>query len=349
MNKRARGAAYGRRYPPWVKGNDRLDHCRSQRQQGVALLVALVILAAALALVTGMVGTGRIAHARAVQAIRAEQAAQLLHGLELWALQMLRDRQNLQRYDTAASLSALVMPPVPVPGGTVSGRLLPADGCFNVNRLALPAEAQAATAALGRLLNAGNAPVALAPLIRDAIDLDSDVSPGGAESAAWLGFARRTPPDRAIVDLTELSPLAAITGFDPAQLAGSLCALPAEAATNLNLAGAAFWRSLAETIDEPAAARLTAKAISGFTDFAAVTQAFDELGLELPDLGCCALRSSVFFAEANIEVDGVNFRFTSLLEANPDRTRVIARGVSRPRQPQGGAEGAETPSTLPGR
>src|SRR5690606_7233082 len=95
---------------------------RSQR--GVALIVALLVLALATVLIAAIIDDGESALARTRNALRAEQTWQLHLGLEAWAgLMLRRDEEQRPGVDTFDDFWAQPLPPIEVPGGRVQGRL----------------------------------------------------------------------------------------------------------------------------------------------------------------------------------------------------------------------------------
>ena len=92
------------------------------RQRGVALLVALLVVAIAVILVAALLDRGELALARTRNVLRGEQAEAYALGLDAYAAQVLVATANITGPDTNASPWATPLPAQEVPGGNGRGR-----------------------------------------------------------------------------------------------------------------------------------------------------------------------------------------------------------------------------------
>ena len=176
----------------------------SSRQRGAALLIALLAVALASLLAMNLVEHSQHNLARTEALVNAERSWQYASGMHALALDWIEQAEQAQDAGSGRLVDPVVngrwSPPLPIPGGSVTGRVLDLSGRFNLNLLASPEpeEAQAARLALDRLLA--------------SLNLDRDLA---EEISAWVrggGSTRYTqnqpPYQRAglpMIDLTELS------------------------------------------------------------------------------------------------------------------------------------------------
>lgn len=299
-----------------------------QRQRGVALLLAILAVALALILVASLLDRGELARGRAQTQWRAEQSWQLLLGLEAWASDILRrDAQASGGVDHPGSAWRQPMPPIDVPGARIGGRLIDLGGCFNLNALHVAGQDDAlAIARFERLLRVLGLDVAIAAKAADWIDADSQVRNGGAEDVQLLqSQPAGRAANQAFVDVSELRALPGIDAAVFQRLAPFVCALPSDHAINLNSAPPEIWMALDDAIGQGEARRLSREGQARYNTLDAIDQ---ELGrLDLPFLQQAGLTTRTIYvlAEAEIEADGLPFRYTSLLHRGAQGARVVWR------------------------
>ena len=236
------------------------------RQDGVALLTALLVLAIASAAAVGMVWHQQFDIRRTENLMHAAQAWEHALGGEFWARGLLQEDASddgSRMVDELQEDWAQPLPPTPIEGGVVAGRIFDLQARFNLNGLAPPAagndrEQQDPVAALRleafrRLLALLELDPAAADAVVDWIDADGDARfPGGAEDAEYLAM---DPPYRAANrPFAETGELRLVRGIDDKAfdlLAPLVSALPDAAATiNVNTAPALVLRCIDGAIDE---------------------------------------------------------------------------------------------------
>jgi general secretion pathway protein K len=319
------------------------------RQRGVALLVALLVVALATILVAALLDRGELGAARTRNLLRGEQAEAYAQGLELYAEQVLLLADQQGGPDTNASPWALPLPPQPVPGGVIGATMRDRNGCFNLNNL-LPADE-------------GGNPAVWQPVFEhllDALGVDSALAP---DVVAWLDPAPAAidnsylaqavpyrPAHRAFAHVSELRLVRGVGGEVYARLAPHVCALPPGTRINVNTAsvpvlqallgpgtsaavaqnlwqnGAAHWQGIGQGDDFPnALARLQVPVPAGLTALANV-------------------KSGWFLARGDIVLDGVPFTFFSLIDRDTlsvvERSRGADDVLAGPALPASGANGS---------
>jgi general secretion pathway protein K len=284
------------------------------RQRGVALLAAIVVIALATVLVVGLLDRGEQSRARTRNVLRAEQTWQLAHGVELWAASVLRrDLEQSRGLDARGEAWGQPMPPIALPGGTLTGQLRDITGCLDLNRLGVDASANTQLQRLRRLLLVLKRDPDLAEAIADFIDADNDPRPRGAEDAVYL---RRQPAYRAANRaLFHLSELRLVQGVD-----GETFAL-----LNLNFASPQVWMSLDEAITENFARQLWRDGQARFASPEAVRSELDQLGVPLFDASDLGTETQWFALDAELDVDGLPFQYAVLLRREERGVRSWAR------------------------
>jgi general secretion pathway protein K len=303
------------------------------RQRGVALLTAVLIVAVAALLIAMIVDQGGVALARTRNLMRAEQADALALGMEDWAFDLLRrDAANDPGRDARSDLWAQPLPPTPVQGGQIAGRMVDQNGCFNLNNLVVAGQhVETELRRFRRLLEVLELDPEISLAVVDWVDPDAQPELRGAEDTAYLGLrpAYRAA-NRPFAHATELRLVRGIDGAAWSRLAPHVCALPAPSALNVNTAGVPLLMALDPRISEPIARRLARDGVaqySGLTEFESELQALD---LAAVDLSGVDVQSNYFLARADVELDGLPFTYTSLLLREPGRLRVLARWRGSP-------------------
>lgn len=306
-----------------------------RRERGVALIMAVLVVALAVVLVAALLDRGEATRARTRNVLRAEQGWQLMLGLEDWAASALRqDREESGDVDSREDLWAQPLPPIDLPQARINGRLRELGGCFNLNALHVGGQDNPrAVDRFERLLRVLKLDPDIAAQARDWIDDNGQPNAGGAEDMA---LQLRRPPyraaNRAFAHVSELRLLPAVDADVYVTLLPHVCALPANTPMNLNTASAELWMSLSDEIGVRHAQRLARDGRAHYVSIEAVKEEFGKLGLTPLPLATDALlgvNSSYFVVEAEIIADDVPFLYSSLLQRRPEGIRVLARTRGR--------------------
>ncbi|MBF0137545.1 MAG: type II secretion system minor pseudopilin GspK [Magnetococcales bacterium] len=239
--------------------NRRQVHPGRANEQGVALIIALLVVAMASTAIVSLTQTQRIDMRRTENIFSRDQAGFIALGGEIWAKKMLAKDLTEGGLDTLDENWAEKIAPIVLERGVVSGYIEDMEGRFNLNNLIVGGNQSLLD--MGRfrrlLLHQGLSPE-LAYAVADWIDTNGDLGgPGGAEDPDYLGM---DPPYRAanrpLVSTTELR---VIKGFDDEsfqKLAPYVTALPSYTDINVNTASPEILRTLVEDIKDGDVERL---------------------------------------------------------------------------------------------
>jgi len=234
----------------------------ASNQRGVALITAVLIVAI-VATVAAYLGLGQHVRMRQAQNLfdRA-QADAVSTAVYQWAAVTLDEDTRLERskVDALNEPWAQAMPPMPVKGGTVQGRISDAQGRFNVNNLVRNNKPSAADIGVfQRLLFVLGLDPNLSEAVVDWIDSDSQTRPNGAEDTEYLAL---DPPYRAanrpLVSIDELRLIRGFTAEIVKVLRPYVIALPAATSINVNTAPAPVLSALFANLPVAAAEQLVA-------------------------------------------------------------------------------------------
>ncbi|MHB8817244.1 MAG: type II secretion system minor pseudopilin GspK [Steroidobacteraceae bacterium] len=183
------------------------------KQRGVALIIALILVALATILASKLTFDGFLERRRAIGVLAAEQALHFGLGAEALAADVLaQDAQNNASYTTLAAPWAQPTQPLPItpqddpegePIGTLQGALEDMQGRFNLNSLArmsmdvklkTPVQDAQQLAQFQRLLTLVGLEPKWAAIARDWIDAD-DI-PGSPDGAEDQVYTSQMPPYR---------------------------------------------------------------------------------------------------------------------------------------------------------
>ncbi|MEZ5454976.1 MAG: type II secretion system minor pseudopilin GspK [Lysobacteraceae bacterium] len=298
------------------------------RQKGVALLVALLVVALGSVLMMAGIDRAETATARTRNALRAEQAWQMQQALEAWASEVLiQDVLANGEVDSASDSWATPMSPTEIPNGRVQGKLRELGGCLNVNALLRNGQGDSVMQArMQRLLQVLGLPPQLLPQMLDWIDIDSLPRTGGAEDIALLAMTpSRRAANRGLVHVSELRQLPAMNADYWRKLQPFICALPADTGVNLNMAPPELWMTLADGISFQQARQLARDGKANYTNLDAVMAELARLQIGPVAQHGLDVGSHYFVAESAILLDGIPFRFSSLLAREQGGVRVLGR------------------------
>lgn len=201
----------------------------------VAMLVAALGAAVAVSVATAQSQwSAQVAHRR--DQVQAQSIA--LAGVQ-WAREILDADARAGSIDHLGEPWALPLPATPVENGAVEGRIVDAQGLFNVNNLASATQATSARRRFERLCGALGLSSATLATVSDWIDADNATQQGGAEDAWYLAQAQPTVAANApATRFEELSLVRGMTLPAMTKLARFATSLPIDTPLNVNTAPA---------------------------------------------------------------------------------------------------------------
>jgi len=163
----------------------------SGRQRGVALITAVLMVALATMLAVDVGFRGFLDQRRAGTLFALDQAYEVALGAEAWAADFLRKDLQDSQTDHLGEVWARPLPPLPIDGGSVEGRLEDLQGRFNLNNLVNTdgTTNPEAVKQFERILAMLEIEPAWAVAIADWIDQDTQPGfPDGAEDTVYTGL-----------------------------------------------------------------------------------------------------------------------------------------------------------------
>lgn len=234
-----------------------------RQQQGVALIVVLLIFALASLIAIQMSSRLQIDVQRTENLLALDKGAVYARSAEAYAMALLPDL--LKNNPQARTLTQQDLPPYPVEEGVLKVAIEDLSGRFNLNWLRLGESNDANSpyiAAFRRFLVAlkVNDAEALDLAVATADWLDEDEETTGVAGAESQFYLSLTPPYRtgnqALKDVTELMLVRGMTPELFARIKPFICALPPESKLNLNTASSAVLLSLGEKVNQDQISRL---------------------------------------------------------------------------------------------
>jgi len=227
---------------------------RTNRERGVALITAVLMVALATMLAVDVGFRGFLDQRRSGTLFALDQGLQIALGAEAWAADFLkRDLQDSQT-DHFGETWARPLPPLPIEGGTVEGRLEDMQGRFNLNNLIHTDGTPNPTAVkqLERILAMLEIEPNWATAMADWIDQDTQPGfPDGAEDTVYTGM---DPPHLAAnMPITRVSELLVLPSFGAeryARLRPYVSALPVGTPLNVCTAPGVVLDALSEDARE---------------------------------------------------------------------------------------------------
>lgn len=301
------------------------------RQRGVALLVALLVVAIAVILVAALLDRGELALARTRNVLRGEQAEAYALGLDAYAAQVLTATHGTSTDpDTNASPWAVPLPAQSVPGGVIAASMRDLNGCFNLNNLAPPIGSPPAwgPAAWGSTFGALLSALQLDARLNDAVQGWLDQARIHDEENFYLAQA---VPYRArgglFAHVSELRLVRGVTSEVYARLAPHVCALPPGTKININTATVPVLMAVLGTT-QALAERLWSGGHANYQGIDELTTAAGIPAASVPSQ-LIDVRSDYFLLRGDIALDEVPFTTWSLIEYRQGSAaggvRVLAR------------------------
>ena len=220
------------------------------KENGVALITVMLILALATVLAVSMSSRQQLDIHRSANVINFEQAFQYILGAESWGKQILKRDFVDNKIDSFNDDWATVLPPLPIEGGQMSGKLEDLQARFNVNNLVLDGKPQKLYVdRFKRLLRNLELNEDLAAVIIDWLDSNEETGFSGAEDNEYLNLspAYRTA-NQAMSDISELLLIKGVDFETYEKLRPFVCVLKSNTAINVNTASAEVLSSIVKDI-----------------------------------------------------------------------------------------------------
>ena len=220
------------------------------KEKGVALITVMLILSLATILAVSMSSRQQLDIHRSANVFNFEQAYQYILGAEAWAKQVLiRDSANNET-DSLKDDWATILPPLPIDGGKMSGKIEDLQARFNINNLVLNGKPQKLYVdRFKRLLRNIGLNEDMVPFLIDWVDANQQTGFAGAEDNEYLNL---TPPYRtanqAMMDISELLLIKDIEYEEYEKLLPYVCVLKSDTAINVNTASAEVLSSIVKNI-----------------------------------------------------------------------------------------------------
>lgn len=282
------------------------------KQQGIALLLALTVIAIAASLAATMLFNSELAVSRTTQQLRQTQAWQLALGMEDWAVRLLQRDAELNQVDSYGDLWGQPLPATQVEGGMISGEIQDLSGRFNVNRLLAGDTGQVNIDEHQRfrrlVVDILRLDAAIVDQLLDYMDADREPRPLGYENYPALASGRI----HFLAHSDELNRLPAVTERAYETLLPVISVLRPDAPLNLNTASPQVMMMLSPDINQTLARQLqpaSARPWLSVTDFLAQPLLAD---INIPATGL-AVHSTGFLAHASIVMDETRLEMYSLI------------------------------------
>ena len=300
------------------------------RQRGIALITAVLVVAIAAIIATSMMSRQNFDTRRTANIIHQDQAIAYALGAEYWAGVELSKDAEQNNYDHLQENWAYDLPPLPIDGGYINGRIEDLQGRFNLNSVLDPLQAER----FARLCLAINVDPDFIPALQDWIDGDTEAREQGAEDET---YTRMVPPYRAangfLADTSELLLVRGVSVQEYNALTFYISALPAGSAINVNTASPQLLQSLAHDVAVPDIERIIgirAGAPYQDIDYFLADEAF--AGREISD-EYLSVGSQYFLLTADVMLGDAPLTLQSVLYRTPEgKMTVIKRRLGPSRE-----------------
>ena len=302
----------------------------ARQQRGVAIITALLIVAIATTVSATISTRLQLDVRRTANLIAGDQAYLYTLAAESWSRRILKQDREDSNIDHLGEDWAIVLPPLPVEGGYIQGRLTDLQACFNLNTLRNASGDSAVVRnrferLLGNLeIKRGNAQAVI-----DWLDGDLQTTiPEGAEDVFYMNLER--PYRTANTAMISISELRLIKGFEDTQvydlLLPHVCAFGVSAPININTASAEVLRSLGDGISESDAEKIIAQRDeSAFKDINEFT-AFEDLKNKIGSTEGLSVDTEYFMLTTQSTIGQVSVITYSVIHRTAaGNTSVIAR------------------------
>ncbi|MGD8591151.1 MAG: type II secretion system minor pseudopilin GspK, partial [Chromatiales bacterium] len=316
-----------------------------QRQTGVALISAVLVVAMTSIAAVAMTHRLQLSIHRTSNVLMADQRYLYTLGSEAWARgQLIRDMQNEETYDALNEDWAKELPVTVVEEGQVYAKTSDLQGRFNLNNLyrrntiesetEVQDEIQQQLELFQRLLVLLELDPAIAQATSDWLDQDIQLLfPDGAEDNEYLGLtAPYRTANNLMVDVSELKLVKGVTPEAYEKLMPYVTVLPESTPVNVNTASDMLLRAIFQSLDESSVEVLLSerdetpfKDVKSFIDSLKKLLSGDD-ALKITNLEPLLSVSSHYFQlETTVRMDNVDQTLYSLLYKDQRGISVLAR------------------------
>lgn len=298
-----------------------------KHQRGVAIITAVFYTVLASVLAVSLVSTLQLEIRRTGNVIDNDRAYIFALGVESWVVQLLL-RDDAAK-DSLDEDWAVVLPPITVEGGQISGHIEDMQGRFNINNLVIEGKrSEPDVQRFNRLLAVLGISPEITPAIVDWLDEDAEpVFPDGAEDEAYYGQpVPYRAANRPMASPSELRLVKGITAENYALLEPYVSALPERTTVNVNTAPAAVLATIVDGMtlaDGEILVELRAEESFANVDQLLQQEVFKEKEIQRDTL---SVTSEYFLMDAQTQYgDRGKLRMFSLLQRKSGKVATVMR------------------------
>lgn len=299
------------------------DLRKFQRQQGVAIIITLLIVALASSLAIYMAMQQSMWQRQVERQFERAQARELgLAGIN-WARAVLAEDARGGNVDHEKEIWTLRLPAIPVEGGEIIGSIEDRQGQYNLNNVV------GNVAQFQRLLALLGLPPELAASLADWQDADSEPRSGGAEDGYYLALG--SPYRAANRPMAELGELTKVKGFDRhiiESLRPFTCVLPAtNTPVNVNFAPAEVLVAVIEGLSlSDARLLIQQRQVNPFKDVADFKQRLPHGGMKVVDSDI-SVKTDFFWVTGRVSVGKSQVVTQALVQRGANWPTVVWQSV----------------------
>jgi len=303
-----------------------------KNQQGVAIITALLIVTIAATVSITISTRLQLDVRRTSNMIAQDQASFYLIAAEAWSQRILRQDKEDSTIDDLSEDWAVELPPLPVAGGSIQGKLTDLHSCININSLleggAVNTITESRLTQLFKNLGLDNNST---QAIEDWIDSDLETTnPNGAEDGYYLNLEKPYRP--ANTTLQSVSEMRLIKGFEDSkdyqQVKDHLCAFIAndKLSINVNTASAEVLKSLsADMTDNLVKDIIEHREEKPFNDLKEFTS-FSRLDTIIKDTAKLSTSSDYFLLRTQAIIGQANkIMYSIIYRDDSGKTEIISR------------------------
>ncbi len=214
-----------------------------KRQRGIALLMAMLVVAISAVTATQLVSDQAFVQRRSYHQLDAERLRAYALGLEDYARLFLQKDARKSKTDHLGEDWAIGIPGLPIEGGMLSGQISDAQSWINLNSLLSDPAQEAALRALCRREEVS---CDFIDALKDWIDEDGEARfPDGAEEDYYLNLdPPYRNPNRPLADRSELRLVKGVDAESYRKLKPYIIALPEATPLNLNTISRPLFEAL---------------------------------------------------------------------------------------------------------